>query len=305
MEALYLDIEVFYFNINMCRELGMNIGILGQGRLGLQLAEKLRSQGHSVTAWSTRVMVDSGNGNRFQEISPDDLTQLQVLIVASGSSSPAKSSPEDELSRTWNLVEDSIGTFFGKIFYLSSGAVYGDTFVPVSEDAPTDATTIYGISKLTAEDVFRASLGNQFCSLRIGNIFPKNPDFGIFKMISDRIKEGNDITFFGGPEDSRDYIDEEELITLLGEIVTLPGLPGSINVGSGKSLPLHFFESEISRHSQGKISCLWHRRNSFDVSSTFLDNSLLKELLSLEIRNPSEKIQEFLKGAILNLGNSK
>ncbi len=283
----------------------MNIGILGQGRLGSQLAEKLRYQNHSVTEWSGRLACESNCGKKSRKVSHHAFAQLEVLIVASGSSSPAMSSPENEMSRTWNLVRDYIDSFSGNLFFLSSGAVYGDTIFPISELGPTNATTSYGASKLSVEEVFRASLGRRFCSLRIGNIFPKNSDFGIFKMIRDRIREGGDVTFFGSPADSRDYLFEEELIMLLSEIVTLPELPEAINVGSGTSLPLQFFESEIRRHSQGNISCLWQDRNSFDVSSTFLDNSLLKELLGLEIHNPTNQIQDFLKQLILDLGNTK
>lgn len=283
----------------------MNIGILGQGRLGSQLAGHLRSCNNSVTTWSRNLESQATKDENLQDISRQSFSELEVLVIASGSSSPATSTPEEELARTWNLVRAQMISFSGNVFYLSSGAVYGNTIRPVSELDSTPAKTPYGLAKLSVEEAFRHSVGSRFTSLRIGNIFPKNFDFGIFQMIYNRINDGSEVTFIGDPDDCRDYLAEQDLIRLLGQLVILPNLPEVINIGSGKSLPLRFFESEISKYSKGKICCLWQKRNSFDVSSTFLDNSLLREITCTEAKDPTAQISEFLRDTISNSENSR
>jgi len=283
----------------------MNIGILGQGRLGSQLASHLRSCNNSVTTWSRGLEPRESKDKNLQDISKHSFSELEVLIVASGSSSPATSTPEEELARTWNLVHTQMESFRGNVFYLSSGAVYGNTLRPVSELDAVSAVTPYGCAKIAVEKVFNDSVGGRFTSLRIGNIFPMNHDFGIFQMIYNRINQGAKVTLFGNPDDCRDYLAEQDLIRLLSQIITLSGLPEAINIGSGKSLPLRFFESEISKYSRGEIRCLWQKRNSFDVSSTFLDNSLLREITGTEVGDPTNQISDFLRTTVFDSDKSR
>jgi nucleoside-diphosphate-sugar epimerase len=272
----------------------MNIGFLGQGRLGQALAGILHQDGNNVKAWSRTNRQALWPVASLKDFQAADLSSLDSLILASGSSSPKNASVQDEQGRTLRLLQEAKQEFPKKVFYLSSGAVYGDCISGRSEKDNCLPITNYGIAKLTTELALRELLGEALVVLRIGNIVPNNLDFGIFKMIAHNVRRKHSIVFQGAPSDCRDYILESELNQILARIVTSNLDLELVNLGTGVSLSLGDISEILKANFGEKLNTRWEARSEFDVPRTILD---VKRLNALDLR-PSTLPETAVKNAI-------
>ncbi|HEX5059900.1 MAG TPA: SDR family NAD(P)-dependent oxidoreductase [Kofleriaceae bacterium] len=102
-----------------------------------------------------------------------------------------------------------------KIVFASSAAVYGDvTEMPVSEDAPKQPLSPYGINKYASElalDYYANVHGVPATALRFFNVYgprqdPSSPYSGVISIFTDRARAGRPLTIFGDGQQTRDFI---------------------------------------------------------------------------------------------------
>lgn len=269
----------------------MRIGVLGQGRLGYGLALSLHSQGHDVITWSRNMREQTWSNQILGEFRFFDHNQLDKLIIASGSSNPRSVTPHEELDRTTKHLSLVSRDFDGQVYYLSSGAVYGDCSRAMHEVDICRPSTVYGLSKFLAEEELRVKFGNKLTILRIGNIVPEKLDFGIFKMMRENISSKSPILFMGDSQDSRDYLGEKDLISILHNIIISNIRPELLNIGSGKSISLRRIVQILSAVYVDGLDVIWAPRSKYDVSNTYLDISSLKALNDVPVTNPETLIE--------------
>jgi nucleoside-diphosphate-sugar epimerase len=241
----------------------------------------LHRGGNDVEAWSRTDRHALWPIASLKDFEEADLSSLDSLILASGSSSPKNALVEDELGRTLRLLEGAKQDFPKRVFYLSSGAVYGDCEYARSEKDNCLPITNYGIAKLKTELALRELLGDALVVLRIGNIVPDNLDFGIFKMIAHNLRSNHSIVFQGATSDCRDYILESELNQILANIVTSDLDLDVLNLGTGVSLSLGEISEILRANLRGKFDISWTDRSEFDVPRTILD---VNNLIALGLR---------------------
>ncbi|MHB1193041.1 MAG: NAD-dependent epimerase/dehydratase family protein [Longimicrobiales bacterium] len=114
--------------------------------------------------------------------------------------------------------------------------------IPTPEDAPLVPHSVYGVTKLTQEQLVIAvgrALGISAVALRYQNVYGpgqslSNPYTGILSIFSTRIRNGNGINIFEDGRESRDfvYIDDVVEATLRVLDLEMP-VVDIFNVGSG------------------------------------------------------------------------
>jgi UDP-glucose 4-epimerase len=114
-----------------------------------------------------------------------------------------------------NLLEAAVAGGVRRFLYVSSGGVvYGEPEdLPVSETAPKQPLSPYGVSKLTGEHYlhfYRQIHGLESVSLRYSNVFGPRQDphgeAGVVAIFGRSVLEGRQLTIFGDGEQTRDYV---------------------------------------------------------------------------------------------------
>lgn len=273
----------------------LQIGVLGQGRLGQALASNFYQQGLAVHSWSRNPKNQDWSNKAFYSLENFDLGRLDKLIIASGSSSPRSISEVEEHRRTIGYLSQNTNNFSGQIYYLSSGAVYGDCLNAITESDECKPSTVYGSAKLSTELLLRETFGSNLSVFRIGNIVPDQLDFGIFKMIKNNLSHHLPINLFGDPLDSRDYIGERDLIRVLSAAILTEQKFKVMNVGSGESISLREIAQILSDIYKQDLNIVWGPRSSSDVARTILDISYMQTLLSVSLGSSRELMRNLLE----------
>ena len=125
---------------------------------------------------------------------------------------------------------------------------------PTDETSLLHPTSIYGISKLTQEQMvltFCKSLGISSIAFRYQNVYGPgqsltNPYTGILSIFSSRIRNNKDINIFEDGIESRDfvYIDDVVNATIRGIELDIP-ICEAINVGSGVATNVNWIVEKL------------------------------------------------------------
>jgi nucleoside-diphosphate-sugar epimerase len=276
----------------------LRIGVLGQGRLGFGLASSLHGQGHSIFSWARHSRDQVWNNQSITDFGNFNHSKLDKLVIASGSANPRSITPLEELDRTVRHLSLISKDFSGQVYFLSSGAVYGDCHSAMRESDICRPSTIYGLSKFSAEEKLIEKLGSNLTILRIGNIVPEKLDFGIFQMVKENLLSQSAIRLMGDSQDSRDYLGEKDLISIMHNLIVSNHQLDLLNIGSGESISLLEIVEILSSRYSDQLPITWAPRSEFDVSNTYLDVSSLKSLIDFPFTNPKTLIENLFASEI-------
>jgi len=131
---------------------------------------------------------------------------------------------ENNIMGTINLLEYARKHDVEHFIYISSAAVYGESkYLPIDEEHPTEPESPYGLSKLTGEKyalLYHKLYGIKVASVRPFNIFsprqdPKNPYSGVISIFVERAKKGLPLIIHGDGEQTRDFVNIEDVVQLI------------------------------------------------------------------------------------------
>ena len=114
--------------------------------------------------------------------------------------------------------------------------------VPTDEEAPVRPSSVYGITKLTQEQMVltvTAALGISGVAFRYQNVYGpgqalSNPYTGILSIFSTRIRHGKGINIFEDGKESRDFVYIDDVVAAtVAAIEHAAPLNAVLNVGSG------------------------------------------------------------------------
>jgi dTDP-L-rhamnose 4-epimerase len=114
--------------------------------------------------------------------------------------------------------------------------------VPTDEDSRLEPSSVYGITKLTQEQLVltaTAAIGIAGVALRYQNVYGpgqalRNPYTGILSIFSSLILQGGDINIFEDGRESRDFVFIDDIVDATFAAIVEPAANGlAINVGSG------------------------------------------------------------------------
>lgn len=137
-----------------------------------------------------------------------------------------------------NLLEAAVAGGVRRFLYVSSGGVvYGEPEdLPVSETAPKQPLSPYGVSKLTGEHYlhfYRQIHGLESVSLRYSNVFGPRQDphgeAGVVAIFGRSVLEGRQLTIFGDGEQTRDYV-------YVGDVAQANLLAAGLDVSASKTM---------------------------------------------------------------------
>lgn len=269
----------------------MKVGLIGLGLIGFPIAKALHAQSHEVFSWS-RVLKEVPWSNSIN-LSDAINTNLDYLIVASGGARPSSGTVETEIDSTYSLVANYFKHPNLKIIYLSSGAVYGECKDAKTEQVTPTPSTIYGVAKLQVEHKLGSLVGENFCSLRIGNVVDWASPYGLLNVIRDAVITKK-VKFFGNPTDCRDYVSIDDLSAAIISILNLNMHPSLLNVGSGKSIQLSTLESLFRDQFKESIEISWSPLDDRHVKQTRIDVSRMRSSLGIETADPLDMFETFL-----------
>lgn len=113
-----------------------------------------------------------------------------------------------------------------RVIFTSSAAVYGDVY-PGFEDGPCRPISVYGASKLAAENLSRVfnTLGSEVVILRLFNVYGPGG-----RGVVDIFQDGGGVIYGDGGQ-TRDFVHVSDVVNAL--VAAQDWEPGTYNVGTG------------------------------------------------------------------------
>jgi nucleoside-diphosphate-sugar epimerase len=269
----------------------MRIGVIGLGHIGYPIASRMHSSGHEVHSWTRSEKIVPWLN--FTNLDAGVDIALDSLFIASGGARPNYASHEIETITTQNLVSKFKLSMNTKIFYISSGAVYGECSIAQSEIDDPRPSTEYGKAKLFTEKKLQEIYGHQISVLRVGNIIDEVNPYGIVAHLTTSIEKGV-LQVFGEPADCRDYLGILDFLNCVERLIEIQHLPALLNVGSGKSISLEQIVHLSKEVFGNRLDVHWGERRIGDLSQTKLDVAQMHHILQNKQENPLKIIKSLM-----------
>lgn len=133
-----------------------------------------------------------------------------------------------------------------RLVFASSAAIYGHPdSVPVSEDAPKQPATPYGLEKLTADyylRIYAERYGVETVNLRYFNVYgPRQTGgqySGVISAFLDQARSSEPITVEGDGEQTRDFVFVDDVVQANLRAATTEETGTSYNIGTGSNISI-------------------------------------------------------------------
>lgn len=147
------------------------------------------------------------------------------------------------------------------LIYVSSDAVYADSFKKINERSITDPDSLHGIMHLTREKLLE-NLNIKLTIVRPTLVYgSKDPHNGYGPNKFVRLaKQNSDIVLFGKGEEKRDHIWVNDLAKIIF-IIIKKNIYGKINATSGKVFSFFQIAKIIKKTSNKKINIIFTKRS--------------------------------------------
>ena len=135
----------------------------------------------------------------------------------------------------------------GKIVYSSSAGIFGELkTLPIREDHPIEPLSPYGATKLAGEKLVLAYgglYGFESVALRYFNVYGPHQRFdaygNVIPIFAHRMLSGEPITIFGDGEQTRDFVNVNDVAQANIRSGTTAGVTGAFNVGSATRISIN------------------------------------------------------------------
>lgn len=130
-----------------------------------------------------------------------------------------------------------------RLVYASSSSIYGDTPLPMREDARPSPLSPYGVTKLAGEHLMHAywtSYGVPTVALRFFTVYGprQRPDMAFNRFIH-AIAEGERVQLYGDGRQTRDFTYVSDVVDACLRAATHDCAGAAINVGGGSSVTVN------------------------------------------------------------------
>jgi UDP-glucose 4-epimerase len=168
------------------------------------------------------------------------------------------------------------------VFPSSGGTVYGvTTSIPISEDAPTNPISAYGISKLTVEKylaLYHHLYGLDYQVLRIANPYGRYQSGvrrqGVVAALITRALSGKPLEIWGTGTVIRDFIHVSDVVAAMITVLNYAGPHRVLNVGSGVGISVQEVANDVeSALGRGVLPRSYRESRAADVPVNVLDIS--------------------------------
>lgn len=240
----------------------------------------------NVIVYSADLTDRNAVGAVFQKFEPTHVIHLAAMhFIPECNADPHKTIAVN-LQGTINLFEAAKNSGVRKLTFASSGAVYADSKLPLSEGAtPVRPVDIYGWSKLFCEnvaDLYRSE-DLEILGVRLFNVYgPRETNPHILPEIISQLKN-SDILKLGNIDTYRDFIFVEDAARGFIDLTCLrsPNLK-IVNLGSGNSISMRSLIEKIAMILEREIEVIIDssRYRPADKAVQTACDKLLKSYLS-------------------------
>lgn len=286
----------------------------GAGFIGSHLVDALIDQGHDVIIVDSLLLGKKENINAkaiFHQLDIRETHQMQALcegvdVIFHLAADPRVAvSLEDPMGThdinvtgTLSVLVAAYRSGVKKVIFSSSCAAYGDASSPISETAPTEPLSPYGLHKLLGEEymrMFARTFALATVCLRYFNVYGtrKSAD-GSYPMVIPvflkQKQEGKEMTVVGDGIQTRDYVHVSDVVRaniLAWQSEIIDGSP--VNIGSHRQISVLDIASLIG----GESIHLPERMG--EMRYVEAENARAKELLGWEPQMPFEEGLAVLK----------
>lgn len=188
------------------------------------------------------------------------------------------------VSVTHRLLEEVAARPVRRFVYASSSSVYGQVATSVSEDAPTQPHSPYGVTKLAAEHLCGAYAANYdvpTASLRLFTVYGprQRPDMAFQRLIRAAVA-GEPFEVFGDGEQVRAFTFVDDVVDAMVLAAHSDLEPGTVmNVSGGATCSLRAAVAEVERALGREVDVRYTARQLGDVDRTDADIDRAKALL--------------------------
>ncbi len=142
---------------------------------------------------------------------------------------------DSNVMSTARLLEAAARHRVGRVVFLSTCAVYGDT-MSTAEDSPCGPISVNGIGKLLNERIVA-----EFCQahaidcqiLRIFNMYGGQDHFSIVSRLARAADGHGEFVLRNAGIAQRDFIHVDDVASIVSTVLRRPGTPRYLNVGTG------------------------------------------------------------------------
>lgn len=280
----------------------------GAGFIGSYIAEELLGAGFKVTIFDKVKNAKNIEHviNKVRFVAGDMLKSSDIAAVLPGHDSvihlACSSLPESSMVDPFYEIKTDIipsmqfivlAQKYGikKIVFSSSGGtVYGIAGqTPISETHPTNPLNMYGVSKLTIENILQVYNRNykmNNISLRTSNAYGEKQrtagDFGAVAVFLGEIVRGEKITIWGDGSTIRDFIHIKDVAKAFLKALLLDEnvMTSTFNIGSGIGTSLNELIVMLEDITGLSANIVYKQARPFDVPVNVLDVSLARDVLS-------------------------
>ena len=142
---------------------------------------------------------------------------------------------------TFNVLEVAAQAGVKKVLFASSYSVYGDTAHPVDEGDTLNPKTIYGVSKIASEYLYRyfyEAYKLDYVILRCANVYGTGQKGGIAPIVLKRITQGLPPIIFGDGTQSFDFVYIDDVISATILAMESGVTNDTFNIGSGEEISI-------------------------------------------------------------------
>ncbi|MBM3331450.1 NAD-dependent epimerase/dehydratase family protein [candidate division WOR-3 bacterium] len=237
----------------------------GAGFIGSNVVAALVGEGHAVTVLDDLSSGDRRNLDSFPQvrvIEGDVRNERDVAEAIKGSDvvfhlaasvgnkrsidSPITDAEVNVLG-SLRIMEAARGGKVRKVVVSSSAGIFGELkALPISENHPTEPDSPYGCTKLCEEKeclVYAKLYGIEVVCLRYFNVYGPNQRYdaygNVIPIFVFQMLRGKPLTVFGDGEQTRDFVNVNDVVQANIKAAVKPGLTGAFNVASGTHITIN------------------------------------------------------------------
>lgn len=193
-----------------------------------------------------------------------------------------------------------------KLVVSSSAGIFGELkTLPIAEDHPTDPQTPYGVSKLCSEKmslVYAKRYGIEALCLRYFNVYGPNQRYdaygNVIPIFVFQMLQGKPITIFGDGEQTRDFVNVNDVVQANLKAAWARGISGVFNIGSGTRISINRLVDLMCQVSGLRPQIRYGPPRDGDVRHSLADISAARRSLGYEPRvSLEEGLREYFEWA--------
>lgn len=201
---------------------------------------------------------------------------------------------------TLNILEVARKKGIKKFVYSSSAALYGEPqYLPIDEKHALHPDSPYGVSKLAGEKhcmCFSSLYDMDIVGLRYFNVYGVNQRYdaygNVIPIFMTLLLQNQPLTIFGDGEQTRDFVNVEDVVRANLLAAGTEGVRGVFNIGSGMNLTVNRLAALIQDIFKISVKIKYSPPRKGEVKHSLSDISRAKSMLRY---TPQVSIEEGLE----------